>query len=51
MDTMPNESKIKLINLFERMEHAILLEKNIITCEQRNKSTNDTQKPKKIVKK
>jgi hypothetical protein len=32
---MSGQTKLNLINLFEKVEHAILLEKNIITCEKR----------------
>lgn len=30
------QNKLKLINMFEKLENAILLENNIIACEQRH---------------
>jgi hypothetical protein len=40
---MDDQNKIILINIFEKLEHAILLEKNIIACEYRSKD--DVVKP------
>jgi hypothetical protein len=39
------QNKLKLIGLFEKLEHAILLEKNIIACEQRCKTADKIKNP------